>query len=605
MRGYQSKGMFIIIVFILFFCLFYVQDSASQTSGVTLGGYQWGGDIELGYRFTDIDGRDRYKEVFNLMDGLRLFDLSLWGKDLDQKGLVDYFNFNLNGIGDPYPSGRLEIKKNKSYDVVATYKEFKYFFDRTDTTLTDNLNFNSRNRRGTLTVSLFPTDDFRLNFGYGHAWREGDGVTSRFSVFPFTVVPQDFDEQLNDYFVSADFPIGGWDFHVKQSFWNFQNKNDITAPTLFERRDEKVSTYVSTIKAHTQFGDRWDLDTGYVYAYSKGQADLLTAPAFAVTSGDGDFNFNTHVFELGLSYLLMKPVILHLDYRFHRLDQSGRSDTDLLISAPANVPTDYNLVAHTGTFQVEWLPQENLTLRGGYRVQYRDINGENLVRNAFDGGEHPNNTNILAHSWIASADWKPLKVLSLYGEYQGANFDNPYTRISPESENIAKVKVKYDTPITNLSLKGSVLWQRKVNPDQEFRVDTQDYVLTAAYQPVFIPRLSLDASVTYERILDKKDIYNFTPGLFNTFVFDQNALIYSGGITYEIYKGLGARFYGSYGKTWKETGQRYTDGVLSIWYKNKWVTPIVTVERTYLIDRDRRSDSYDANLLTLSLRKEF
>jgi hypothetical protein len=254
---------------------------------------------------------------------------------------------------------------------------------------------------------------------------------------------------------------------------------------------------------------------------------------------------------------------------------------------------------------LEYLPKENITLRMGYRVQYRDIDGNNFVANPFDGGKQTGDARIWTHGWIASADWKPYKFLSLFGEYQGANFDNPYTRISPESENIAKIKVKYDTPIKNLSLKGTALWKRRVNPDQEFRVDVKDYIVTAAYQPVFIPRLSLDASFTYEKIQDRKDIFYYSSYSFENFYFDSSALIYSGGISYDIYKGLGARLNGSVAKTKEENSQRYADGVLSIWYKNKWVTPILTLERTYLTDRVNRKDGFDANLLTLSLRKEF
>ena len=118
-------------------------------------------------------------------------------------------------------------------------------------------------------------------------------------------------------------------------------------------------------------------------------------------------------------------------------------------------------MAHTGTLPLEYIPRENLTLRGGYRVQYRDINGDNFVVNRFDGGKHPNDTEIFALGWVASATWKPFKFLSLFGEYQGSNFDNPYTRISPDSENIAKIKVKYDTPIQNLKFEGNGLMEEK------------------------------------------------------------------------------------------------------------------------------------------------
>ena len=55
----------------------------------------------------------------------------------------------------------------------------------------------------------------------------------------------------------------------------------------------------------------------------------------------------------------------------------------------------------------------------------------------------------------------------------------------------------------------------------------------------------------------------------------------------------------------KENPQRYADAVISIWYKNKWVTPIVTLEKTYLNDHVKRHESFNANLVTFSLRKEF
>jgi len=105
---------------------------------------------------------------------------------------------------------------------------------------------------------------------------------------------------------------------------------------------------------------------------------------------------------------------------------------------------------------------------------------------------------------VASADWKPYSFLSMYGAYEGANFRDPYTWISPDSQNIGKFKIKYDTPIQALSLIGSFLWNRRVNPDQDYRRDTKDYTITATYIP--IDTLSVDGSFTYEKIKDSKDI---------------------------------------------------------------------------------------------------
>ncbi len=600
---------------ISFFHFFPIQDVRSEDAGLTFGGFQWGGAIELGYRFTDIDGsRGRYKETVNLMEGLRLFDFSLFGKNLNPgTGLVDYFSLTGRNIGDPFPSARLEVKKNQTYDFVTSFSQYKYYFNREENFfLTDNHEFNSMSSILTASLSVFPKDDIKLNFGYRHWGRDGDAGVPRLT-FPFAL-PEDLKEGMNEYSISADFPIGGWDFHIKESFWNFHNKNKIDAPEFSEDRNENTNTFVSTIKAHTRFGDRWDFDGALVYAHSNGWSNITTAPEIGISSGNGKVQNDTYVAELGLSYQIMKSLILHGDYRFHTYDQDGRQNTDPFTLDPflsnnglVNPKTHYNLTAHTGTLQLEYIPMDNLVLRGGYQFQYRDIDGEFFgYYPEFAGGKDPANTTQWTNGWVGSADWKPYKFLSVFGEYKGSNTSNPYTWISPDNTNVARVKIKYDTPIENLSLKGIFSWRRRTNPDQNYSVDAKDYTITATYQPAFIPKLSLDASFTYEKILDKKDIFDFAPFAFQTFFFNSSAYIYSGGISYEgIYKGLGARIYGSYAKTLTENPQSYADWNLSIFYKNKWLIPTLTLERTYLHDRVNPQDSFDAYLVTFSLRKEF
>ncbi len=608
MRGSFAKA--ILVVFcISFFHLFSVHDAKSQESGFTAGGFQWNGAIELGYRFTDISGnRDRYKEDVNLMQGLRLFDFSLFGKNLEPgKGLVDYFSLTGRDVGDPFPSARLEVKKNKVYDLTATYNQYHYWYNREDNFfLTDNHDFSSKFTVETVNLSVFPKDDFRLNLGYRHWARDGDaGVPRIDSPFAF---PEDLKEGMNEYSISADFPVGGWNFQVKESFWNYHNKDKIDASPVFENQNQNMNTFVSTVKAHTHFGDRWDFDGAVVYAHSNGWSSISTAPEIVIRSGNGDLQYDTFVGELGFSYLLTKKLILHADYRYHTYDQDGRTNTDPLLSpSGVNADTHYSQTAHTGTLQLQYLPLNNLEMRGGYQFQYLDIDGQFFgFFPGFSGAERPVSTTQWVNGWVGSINWKPYKFLSVFGEYKGSNTSDPYTWISPENSGIARVKIKYDTPLENLSLKGSFSWRRRVNSDQDYRVDARDYTLTATYQPVFLPKLTIDASFTYENIQDKKDIFNVIPFSFATFNFDSDALIYSGGMNYEgIYKGLGARIYGSVAKTMKENPQHYTDGVLSIYYKNKWLIPTLSLERTYLLDRVNQHDSFTANLVTLSLRKEF
>ena len=241
MKRYIGRAIFVVFS-ISFFQFFPIQDVYSEEVGLKFGGFQWGGAIELGYRFTDIDGsRDRYKETVNLMEGLRLFDFSLFGKNLNPgTGVVDYLSFTGRNIGDPFPSARLEVKKNKTYDFVTSFNQYKYYSNREDNFfLTDNHDFSSKFSTVTAGLSVFPKDDIKLNFGYRHWQREGDAGVPR--LFVFSALPEDLDEGLNEYSVSADFPIGGWDFHIKESFWNFSNKNKINVPEFFEKRNENTN----------------------------------------------------------------------------------------------------------------------------------------------------------------------------------------------------------------------------------------------------------------------------------------------------------------------------------------------------------------------------
>ena len=608
MRRNLAKSLLIVFC-ISFFHLFSVSPAPSQDAGLTAGGFQWGGDIELGIRGTNINGdKQRYDYVVNLQNGFKLFDLSLWGKRIteDPKSWVDSLRFNVSGIEDPYPSGLLELKKNNTYTLNINYKQYQYITYRQDPDPlpTPSLSFDSTIRRGSVLLSVFPKDDVKLNFGYNLVMRDGNEFTPRFRYF--NPMNQRLDERYNEYFVSADFPIANWDMHVKQSVWTFSNNDKISAPD-YEALDNSMTTLVTTIKGHTRLSERADFDAALVYAHSEGKAELTTVPIVTVLPGNGNMVMNTYVVEAGLSYLLRKDLIFHADYRFHTLDQNGRANTDTFLGAPANTPSDYNLMANTGTFQLEYIPYDNLTLRAGYRVQYQHIYADNYVDAAIDngnGGKNPSSNTNWINGWVASADWKPYKFLTIFGEYEGASFSNPYTWISPGNQDVARIKIKYDTPINGLSLKGTFNWRYANNLEQDYKLTVQDYIFTLIYKP--IPMVTFDGSFDYSRVNNSKDIFNPIPFRYQYFAFDSSYYVWTAGLTFDnIYKGFGGRMNGSYAKSLGENPQNYADGVISVWYKNKCVTPILTFERTYLTDNVVHPAGFNANLITFSLRKDF
>ena len=600
----------LIIVFcISFFHLFSVSPAPTQEAGLTAGGFQWGGDIELGYRGESISGnKNRYDYVSNLHNGLKLFALSLWGKriDNDAKGFADSLRFNLSNIGDPYPSGLFEIKKNNTYSLNLNYRQYKYinYQEEPNNLFGSNLSFDTTVRTGSALLSFIPKEGVKLNFGYNMVQRDGETYGPRFT-YP-TPMQQDVRELYNEGFISADFAISGWDFHLKQSYWNFSNNNKIHSPQ-YEALDNSMNTFVTTLKGHTRFGERLDLDLVYIYAHSEGTANLGTVPIVAVLPGTGDMVMNTHVLEAGLSYLLLKQLVFHFDYRFHALDQNGHANTDPFVGAPANASSNYNLIANTGTFQLEYIPYDNLTVRAGYRVQYQHTYGDNYYDAGIgngNGGKSPNSNTNWVNGWVGSINWKPYKFLSVYGEYEEANFSNPYTWISVQNQNIGRVKIKYDTPLKGLSLRGTFNWRYTTNAQQNYNLNVQDYIFTVIYKP--IPMIAFDGYFDYSKVNNSKGIWNPIPFRFENVAWDSDYYVWTGGLTFEnVYKGLGGRMTGSYARSTGENSQNYVDAVVSVWYKNNIVTPIFTYERTYLTDNVVHANGFNANLFTFSLRKDF
>ncbi len=608
MRRNLIKSLLIVFC-ISFFHLFSVSPAPCQDAGLTAGGFQWGGDIELGYRGTSISGnKQRYDYVSNLQNGLKLFDFTLWGKRIneDPNSWVDSVRFNLSSLGDPYPSGLLQLKKNNTYTLSMNYKEYQYITYREDSNVLFSAtpNFDSKIHRGSILLTVLPKDNVKLNFGYNRVARDGDALTT---VYPnLTPMGQDLDEQYNEYFISADFPIANWDFNVKQSLWTYFNGNKIHAP-VYQVQDSSLQTLVTNIKGHTRFSDRLDFDAAFVYAHTQGTPKLTTIPAIVVLPGEGNMSMNTYVVEAGLSYLIQKKLIFHFDYRFHALDQNGRANTDTFLGAPADSSSNYSLMANTGTFQLEYIPKENLTLRAGYRTQYQHVYADNYydagIGNGI-GGKSTTSQNSWLNGWVGSIDWKPYKVLTIFGEYEGANFSNPYTWISMENQNVARVKIKYDTCIKGLTLKGTFNWRYTTNSQQDYSLNVQDYIITAIYKP--IPMIAFDGSFDYSRVNNSKDIWNPTPFRFESISWDSSYYVWTGGLTFDnVYKGLGGRMNGSYAKSLGENPQNYVDAVISVWYKNKVVTPILTYERTYLTENLNHATGFRANLVTFSLRKDF
>lgn len=182
------------------------QSSAAQSSsqqktsqpaapeGIESGGYRIQQSVELGYRFTSVDGSGAvYNTFVNLHDGPRLLDQTLSMQSLDHTGLFDDLFLSSFGFGgDPNDAARLRASKAKWYNLTASYRRDKNYFDYD--LLANPLNpptskpsvpvdqsphsFYTARHMGDADLVLFPLSRVNLRLGYSHNGANGPSFSS-------------------------------------------------------------------------------------------------------------------------------------------------------------------------------------------------------------------------------------------------------------------------------------------------------------------------------------------------------------------------------------------------------------------------------------------
>src|SRR5258705_12810064 len=91
------------------------QDSptpADTAKPLAWGGFENTGSATVGYRFTDVSGyQPKFQELFNLRQGPRLLDFSLFGKAQDgENRFADVYSLTASVIGgEPIAAGLLPV----------------------------------------------------------------------------------------------------------------------------------------------------------------------------------------------------------------------------------------------------------------------------------------------------------------------------------------------------------------------------------------------------------------------------------------------------------------------------------------------------------------
>lgn len=623
---------------------------------LSLGGYRLSGSASVGYRLLEIDSgrKELYSEVVHLDAGVRLFNFTLRGDRLaPESQLVDHFSLDATDIGDPYPKIRLHVAKDEVYKFDVTLRSSDYFVRRLENTFTDNHRFDVERRFGDIHLTLLPAKDLQVHLFYRRQERDGTDTVPRLienNVFVLRARP---DETINEVGAAVDLS-GRWlGLHLEQSYRRFDDNGLVSLPapglrglrtdtpfttmqldTFQEGRDQTVDTWVTRLRLRATPMPQWEVTQGYVFAHSTGTARLRATEGgvgragtsgpnedfTAVLSGRGDTRSDVHVVELGTSYAFLPALIGHLDYRFHLVDQDGDGFLNTqrvgLLTGPTLVRETGSQVtktrAHTLTTSAEWLPLPNLTLRLGYRYQLRDVtvnqiaHGLPVVDDPLAAAPRLDSTTH-SHGVIFDAAWRYRDLLQTSVKFVGDYFDNPYTRISPTSDNRVRAQVRL-SPVKWLAVSETFAITDLDNPDTQTSTQSKSLTTGLFLQP--IEQLTLDGSLTFSD-LDHQS-HTFIPinavRTPTTFVNNSEAVSYTvTGALVDFIPRVGLKAYGTWTRVYGEGKSSYffAGGEASYLWKEPDLRLTVRYERPYVIEREPPHDMFAAHIVTFIVTKNF
>lgn len=629
--------------------------TAEEKPPLTVGGYRLSGAASVGYRLVNIDsGREElYREVINANEGVRLFDFTLRGERTDTApALLDRFRLEAVNIGDSYPRIRLTAAKDEVYEFTTTFRQSEYFVARPDDAFSGNRHFDLERRFGDMHLTLLPFKPLKVHLFFHGVERDGSATVPRLienNVFVLRDAP---DETTYEVGAAVELATRALNVRLEQAYRRFDDHGLVVLPApglrglrtdppfttmrldaFREKRDHEVETLLTRLRLRLPLSARWEVTGGYVFAHSTGNAQLQDTERgvgragtsgpnedfTAVRTGNGGMSSDLHIVELGTSFALLSNLILHLDYRFHLLDEDNRGGlltqrtgvltglTTLATAGSQSIKTQ----AHTLTPTVEFLPLPTLTLRVGYRYQLRDVtvqqraDGLPLLDDPLAAAPHLTRA-TQSHGMVVSADWRYRSLLQASVHFVGDYFDDPYTRISPTRDSRVRAQVRL-SPTPWLTVSETYAVADMTNPDTATATQSQSWTTGLFVQP--LTQLILEGSVTYEELDHHSNALVPINGIRvpTTFTNDSQALHYTVAGTLDLMAHFHARAYATWSRVFGEGKSSYLfpGGEVSYRWEKPALRLTVRYERPYVIEREPPFDRFFAHVATFIVTKEF
>ncbi len=264
------------------------QSNPEPQEGKVTGNYVMQQTIELGYRFTDINGNTSVYDTFvNLQDGPRVLDYTLNMRSIVHEGSIfDSLYFTNAGYGgDPNNYSRLRVSKNRWYDFAANFRRDLNYFDYN--TLANPYNtanayvsnavsphaMSTSRKIGDFNLLMAPQSPIRVRLGYSRNVNEGPS---------YVTYHEGTDIRLDQNYRSLG------DRYQAGADWKFAPRTQLSYDFSYEHNKMDTS-WVDNNLAQFQTPNGLPVDLGAIYEpslYKQPCAVTAVSPAPVVSPGD-------------------------------------------------------------------------------------------------------------------------------------------------------------------------------------------------------------------------------------------------------------------------------------------------------------------------------
>jgi hypothetical protein len=585
------------------------QDSAKPpASGAPLswGGFENSGSATFGYRFTDVSGyKPKFQELFNLRQGPRLLDFSLFGKAKDgEDRFADDYSLTASGIGgDPFAAVQLTVRKSRLYDLRVNFRQSYYYWDRNDAAtlpnglsgLTSNHNWATVRKLGSVNLLVHATNNLKFNFEYYRNTRDGSTFTTRsLDYFGSSSTWGSF-ARADPYYLFApinevsnritggiDYTLRNWTLHYRLGYQTFEDAVDgknLTSPLLsFNVNDantkkeplngvswsdfRRLKTPVSEFSYTGKILPRLEARGSYLYYRYSGPASLdMSMDGIARTNSAGTavasylVSLSTRaqvtepnqVLDQGLTYKVNEWWSTMFDYRYSHFtvdsDARFRSVNGTTV-ATGDSQNQWRIVAQTLDLNMAFTPAASLLFRAGIRYLNTDI------RMLEDGVLDPTRTKHIHTVWpIGSVYYQPTKMVTVRADVESTTNGTSYTRVTPHTDVGGRFIVRV-RPTEKFYIEDSAIVRNRKLLDTDYRSTVRSNAFTATYE--FNPKLSILAGFSYDSLF-ASDFVSFLRGpapFTNLALRDQTVnRVWQAGLKLEPMRRMGINITGNYVRT--------------------------------------------------------